>query len=368
LRYFKTIAGALLLFSFEIYSSQYSYLDNTLSNNIEEPLLVAYSYGKFDKSLDILNYANKLTSTKPKEAVIDNYFVSYKFKSSLKLGIERNDSSGEVERLTYPKSLKTHVITDAYHVSYTIIESFDRFYDFGIFYSKDKQDPLTIDCYEFGSTIFGGSCDNAELRLLNSEIYKTSGELVYLPVLSTSGESNSYGIILRSSPKVLDSFNLSHTLSIKKSKISQSYESTILETTDSFIRQIRIDGSTAGDLLDSFRDELPQSTPWNETEIRYSLSSLYSFNNKLALSGMYSFVKVNRSNYLSNPSKEDFTQNNIFDITLFYNLHKNLIIYSRISASTNYLLGESPLAYNRKSNHLFDHPYGQVYVGTLIKF
>ena len=40
----------------------------------------------------------------------------------------------------------------------------------------------------------------------------------------------------------------------------------------------------------------------------------------------------------------------------------------KFSASTNYLLGENPLAYNRRSNHLFDHPYGQVSAGIIVNF
>jgi len=58
----------------------------------------------------------------------------------------------------------------------------------------------------------------------------------------------------------------------------------------------------------------------------------------------------------------------MLDITAFFRMHENVILYTRLSASTNYILGESPLAYNRKSNHLFDHPYGQLYIGTLVTF
>ena len=83
---------------------------------------------------------------------------------------------------------------------------------------------------------------------------------------------------------------------------------------------------------------------------------------------MYSFIKVKRKDYLENPSKKDFTKNHLLDISFLYQFQQNSILYLKLSASTNYLLGESPLAYNRKSNHLFDHPYGQVYAGLLFNF
>ena len=131
---------------------------------------------------------------------------------------------------------------------------------------------------------------------------------------------------------------------------------------------LTLNGQNAGNLLDNFKNELPQSTPWKENTFKYSLSNLYPLGKKFAISGMYSFLKVKRKNYLINPNKKDYTKNHILDISFLYQLQKNSILYLKISASSNYLLGENPLAYNRRSNHLFDHPYGQVYAGLLFNF
>ena len=66
--------------SFFISSGELESLDNILSYNLEKPLIIGLSHSRFDKSLDLLNYADKLTSTKPKEATTDTSYVSYKFK------------------------------------------------------------------------------------------------------------------------------------------------------------------------------------------------------------------------------------------------------------------------------------------------
>ena len=72
MRLFNIIVKGFFVLSISpIFSTQYTYLDNTLSNNIEEPLVFSYSVGKFDESLDVFNYADNLTSTKPKEATVD---------------------------------------------------------------------------------------------------------------------------------------------------------------------------------------------------------------------------------------------------------------------------------------------------------
>jgi len=83
---------------------------------------------------------------------------------------------------------------------------------------------------------------------------------------------------------------------------------------------------------------------------------------------MYSFIKVKRKHYINNPTKEDFNNNHLVDLSLFYGINDNILLYMKLSASSNYLLGENPLAYNRRSNHLFDHPYGQLSAGLLINF
>ena len=159
-----------------------------------------------------------------------------------------------------------------------------------------------------------------------------------------------------------------HTLTYKSSVIKQNFESDILNSTDSFMRGLSVDGKNAGNLLDSFKEELPQLTPWKDNTFKYSVGNFYPINKKMAFSSAYTFIKVKRIDFIKNPNKDDFTKNHLIDLSLFYRLQQNTLFFLKISASTNYLLGESPLAYNRKSNHLFDHPYGQVYAGLLFNF
>ena len=264
-------------------STEFETIDNIVSSKLEKPLLIGLSHGRFDNSLDILNYADKLTSTKPDEATTDTFFLSYKYQN-FKLSYESFDSSGTVIRSTQPKSIETSVDGESLYVSYQILDNEERSYELGLFTKEENQDPVTIDCYAFGTTVVGGSCEEARLRLLNSETYKSTGDLVYEPVLITSGESESKGIYLRMIPKSLNILRFTHTLSYRTSDVSQGFESAILNTTDSFIRSLPIDGRNAGDLLDQFKDELPQNTPWKENTFKYSVSNLLPIGKSFALS------------------------------------------------------------------------------------
>lgn len=357
----------LLIQSLFIISSEFEYLSTTILQNLEDPLSVGFSHSEFSQSLDVLNYADKLISTKPKKASIDSFFLSYKL-GKLRVGLETHQSSGTVERKTQPKLLKTDVKGNAVYISYNFYLSDKNSYEFGFLSKKENQDPVVIDCYAFGATVIGGSCNEAKLRLLDSDVYKSTGDLVYEPVLKTSGDAKTSGIYLRLSPKSPSLLNFNHQLSYKISTVNQSYDSSILSTTDSFIRGLTIDGMNAGVLLDQFKDELPQDSPWKENTLKYSINNLMPITDNIGLSAMYSFIKVKRKNYLNNPVKDDFTKNHLLDISVFYQLNDYGLVYLKLSASSNYLLGENPLAYNRRSNHLFDHPYGQLNAGLIINF
>ena len=371
MKYLKDISiGVLtLLLGINFLSaSNVSYLNDVLPENSRKALEISVSQAKFDESLDVLNYIEQLSGSKPKEAVIDEISISYRFSNDLKFTVEKNSSTAEISRPSIPKSLKTDAETSFYSVSYPVFSTTNSLFNLELFATKTDQDPVTIDCYQFGGTVIGGSCPEADIQLLDSQIYQSTGDLVYLPVLKTEGKSDGYGINLRINPKNDNNFKLSHTITLGEAEISMSFDSKILNTTDSFLRGARINGTTVGQLLDSFKSDLPQETPWKERYFKYSVNSTYGLTENFALSGRFSLIKVSRSNYEKNPSKEDITDNQVLDFGLFYRPVDNLLIYSRLSLTTSYLLGITPIAYNRKSNHLFDHPYGQLYIGTLISF
>lgn len=345
-----------------------SFLNDVLPDSSRGNFEISISQGKFNESLDILNYADKLSGSKPKSAKIEEGSVSYKFDNDVKFTFLQNTSSGRIERNSIPKSLESEATTDFASLSFPIFKGEQSTYNLEIFYKETEQDPVEIDCYQSGSTVIGGACSEADIRLLDADLYKSTGQRNYLPVLSTTGSSEGYGVSLRIKKNINSSLNLYHTFALSEDEVNLSFVSPILETTDSFLRGISINGVKAGTLLDGLKNDLPQKTPWKERSFKYSLNLTYGITERLALSGRASLIKVSRSNYIKNPTKEDFTDNQLLDLGFFYEPSSNLLFYGRLSLSTKYLLGIEPIAYNRKSNHLFDHPFGQLYIGSLIRF
>ena len=72
---------------------------------------------------------------------------------------------------------------------------------------------------------------------------------------------------------------------------------------------------------------------------------------------------MNRIDYLPNDESEDFTHNTVLNLAAWYVPTKALNIYLRGEATTNNVLGFEPIAYNRKSNKFFAHPFGQLSIG-----
>ena len=363
------LTGFLILIASQaISANNISFLNDVLPDSERGAFELSISKAKFNKSLDILNYADELTGTRPESANIDEWSASYAFDNSLKITYAFNESNAKAIRPTIPKNLDTTAESEYLSLSYDLFNTEKRSFNVEIFYTETDQDDASIDCYETSNVVIGGSCAEADVKLLDADIYKASGDRVYLPVLKTTARSEGKGLNLRIKNKINDSFNLYHTIGLREEEIFLNFVSPILNTTDSFLRGIRVNGVKTGELLDRFKNELPQETPWKERIYNYSANLTYGLSESIALTARLSIIKVSRSGYEQNPNKDDYTDNQLLDFGFFYEPHKNILLYSRLSLSTKYLVGLNSIAYNRKSNHLFDHPYGQLYIGSLIRF
>ena len=83
------------------YTTEYESLENILANRLDNQFTIGISHSRFDQSLDILNYADNLESTKPKVAYTDMYYLLYQF-NKWRLSSEFYESSDEAERLYQP--------------------------------------------------------------------------------------------------------------------------------------------------------------------------------------------------------------------------------------------------------------------------
>jgi hypothetical protein len=91
-----------------------------------------------------------------------------------------------------------------------------------------------------------------------------------------------------------------------------------------------------------------------------------NFGTHFFVTGALRHYAVSRADYVPNPENEDFTRNTVLNLALWFVPTKSLKVYLRGEATTNNVLGLEPIAYNRKSNKFFAHPFGQLSLGFII--
>ena len=351
-----------------LYANDIEFLRDTNLLDTNKATLVAVSHSRFSETLDVLNYSDNFAETKLKSSTTKTISITHQLDNSLRIALQYTKASTDLERALYPNKLESDSESLFLSASYPIMISGSKIYDLEVYAQEDKQEPLKIDCYQFGSEIIGGSCSEASIRFFDSEMYQQTGEKVFKPVMQIEGDAEAFGLTLRIIDTDDQKFRLHHSFSLSRTKLRVTYLSDILDTTDPFLLDSLVGGSTIGSIINAFKQDIPQTSPWYENKFKYALSAIYQINTELYLASRFSLIKISRSNYLSHPLKTDFNSNKLLDLGLFYSLSERIGVYGRLALSSNYLLGTNSLSYNRKSSHLFDHPYGEVYIGLLINF
>ena len=126
-----------LVFSSLVHTSNVEFLSDLLPSNYRGTFEFSASEARFDDSLDLLGYMDNLKGSKPKEAEITDYSLSFQFNNGLKISAEKNTSFADAVRPSIPKSISTETESDLYFISYPF-ESSARIYEIG-FFTKDTR-------------------------------------------------------------------------------------------------------------------------------------------------------------------------------------------------------------------------------------
>ena len=84
---------------------------------------------------------------------------------------------------------------------------------------RGKQDPLSIDCYARAGIVLGGACDEATVRFFDPDVFRETGETVYLPVLSSEATEQRVMIGAGVAKSVAD-WRLVHHVNISTARVN----------------------------------------------------------------------------------------------------------------------------------------------------
>ena len=160
---------------------------------------ISSEYTAFDEAFDVLDYLDKIeTSSRPQSADSLDFGLTLKPTEKLKIFFEKETSRGTVKRLTEPFSVESEVEGYTLGVNLEWLNLGEQPLIWSLTHSKRKQDPLIVDCYEYAGIVLGGSCDSANFRFLDSELYSQTGERAYLPVLNSRADQDSWSFSVTS--------------------------------------------------------------------------------------------------------------------------------------------------------------------------
>ena len=335
-----------------------------LNNAGHEQASAQVEFSYFDLSFDLLNYADKIQSrSKPEEVQGLSLSLHMPLAQRVSFDYQHTDTLSKVSRSAQPYELETEGFEHKLQLNYWLSRNprFSTFLHAGLTYAKQK--PVEIDCYEYSGLILGGTCEEADIRLLDGQALINEGKRIYYPALSTDANTLGFAIgatVTNNWPAGIEAYQY---IGFEQTKINVRYESDVLDVQDPFALNLSYKGYKLGDVISELRDELPQDTPWQERTWSIEAGAKKNVGAKFFVTGSLRHYRVNRIDYLPNDESEDFTHNTVLNLAAWYVPTKALKIYLRGEATTNNVLGIEPIAYNRKSNKFFAHPFGQLSIG-----
>tara|TARA_B110000114_G_scaffold161719_1_gene179249 strand:- start:523 stop:1635 length:1113 start_codon:yes stop_codon:yes gene_type:complete len=335
----------------------------------DDEVVIAAEYSYFDISLDFLDFAEKVNSAStPERSTSSQLSVLYPITERLKLGYEYKDASAMVSRTVEPFELETRGDEHKLHASYKL----GAFRDYPVYVnfmgSTVKQDTLEIDCYSHNGLVLGGTCEGADIRLLDGAAYINKGEENYYPALTADASANVYKIGLELRGILFDVLPFYQKIDFQQSKPDVRYNSKLLEIEDSFLLNVSYKGVVLGDAINNLSATLPQKTPWTENAVILEFGSKLQLVRSISASMALKHYRIQRADYEYGDNEKDYDNNTVLNLALWYEPTDKFKAYLRGEVSHHNLLGMDPLAYNRKTSKFFAQPQGTVSLGLMVQF
>ena len=344
-------------------------ITNNLSTD-DTRAIIGLEYSYFSPSLDVFDFAEKIQSsaTPQKSESIQLDLLIPIERLGLSLGYEYKPSSASVTREIQPLNLETQINAHTLEITRMVKEFKGMELSLLAGTSYAKQDPLEIDCYAQGTLVLGGSCTEADFRLVDGQALINDGVTNYKPAITTNADSLSYHFGVRVTGKLLKTMPFYTVVKLQQSRIKNRYQSDLLEISNDGLLDAQFRGVTLRSTLDQISENLPQSMPWRENSATFTFGASRKLSSSFSATLEISQIILRRSHYKTNVGEGDYNQNTILNAVLWYKPDLAIAVYIRGEASSHNVLGLDPLAYNQKTSKFFKHPFGQASVGIITKF
>ena len=324
--------------------------------------IISGEYGFFTKELDILEFQEEDKFSKLEKT--DKKLISITYKPFKDWTI--STSYGSLYGLASRKAEPFELHSNGHEYSAAIEYDISNKWSLSLSAKQQRQDPVVIDCYSFAGNLLGGNCEGADFRILDET---PNPESKYQPVASIQSKSDSLGLMAkyRFNWKTIDWVQTSR---FQYSKINSIATSPIYEIQSPILLNLKFNGKKLKNIITDLKLDLPQEEPWKTYMVGVGLGGSKSFNslsNPIVLYGGVEFISAQTSNYRASLTRSEHSNNLRVDLGLSFSVSSAIDLNIRGWATTNYVLGYEPIAYNQRTSHLFSRPYGELAFGISVK-
>lgn len=310
---------------------------------------VDYSY--FNKNFDFLGFQKTSTTSSLENETKFTLVLNYKLTSAWIIQTGFSDIKSEASRQSEP-----YKISGNYNEYWGAIQWQHNSFAFRTYVKYAHYSPQKFYRYQYNQILFG-----RDVVLLDPD----TGE--ELPILKTQMSTLSIGADIVYD-FILLTGHLQTTVGYEYSTVDSDVKSKLFDVTDPFFLDSKINGVKIRDTIEKYRLSLPQNSTWKEHILNTSLNYNYKCNEHITFDFRYTYYYVMRENYQDNLSHSPLHSNSRLDIILSINVMDHLNLYMQSQAMSNYLLGIQAGAYNRRTSHLFENPFGYIHAGLVVDF
>lgn len=334
-----------------------------------DELIIAAEYSYFDISLDFLDFASKVNSAStPEQSTASQLSALYPVTEKLMLGYEYKNSSATISRTVEPFEMTTTGDEHQLHANYKIGSLREVPVYINVTSSLARQGTLEINCYSHSGLVLGGTCEGADIKLLDGPTYFNTGEKAYYPAMTADARAQVYKVGIEFRGTLFAALPFYQKIDFQSSKTDLRYSSKLLEIDDPALLNITFRGTRLGDVITNLSSQLPQQTPWTERALILEFGTKLQMTQALSSSLAITHYNIDLVDYEYGPDESSYTNNTVLNLALWYEPTDSFMIYLRGELSTHNVLGMDPLAYNRKTSKFFAQPQGQVSLGMMFKF
>ena len=342
-------------------------LDRPIASHAKQGMFLLWGqYDQFDPKLDFMNFRTKTgTSSTIDRSTTSTANIAYAVTNGLRLRYGYTFATQDATRQVAPRSIHTTYTGHDLRLQQTLYDHFPLLITVEGGYRRHQSNRASFNRYFVGSNLLGTSVINASIGSLfydsaSGEAFTTDGS----PLATIKTEDSAWLGALRTLYQPWESVHVGFSIELRRVRVKASMTLPALDTVIS-----QGFGGVVSSIQNKLNEEVPQSTPWHETHILLQASLNWQPWERITLGADLTHYQIRRSGYIPSPKRPtQYNSAEQLDGYIFWQAFKHLTLYGHGRASTRYLLGDLPLAYNSRSNHRFGNPYGFLSAGGVVSF